>query len=203
MNNTVPNIISKILDESKVDNPWVNSPYKVLLDLTIDGRGKVGEVICSEACKINPILTINEDISDVNAKGNNIHYDMKINNKYIEVKTAYRDGRNAWQHENLYKDSINCDYVLFVDFDYEGIHLSMFKTSDLPLSCDSEFFPGKHGTLRKNKDDGYKLDFSRRTFSNFENRHYQYLKAEDASLDNIGKFIGKELLYYDDIGVVS
>ncbi len=197
--NTIPNIISKILDESKVGNPWDNSPYKNLLRLTIDARGKVGEVISSEACKTNPALEINEDISDVNAKGDNTHYDIKVNNKYIEVKTAYRDSNNAWQHENLYKNSDNCDYILFVDFDYEGIHFSIFKTSDLPLGCDSELFPGKHGTLRKNKDDGYKLDFSRRTLSNFKNKHYQYMSAEEATLENIGKFIGKELLNYDNV----
>lgn len=174
------------------DSPWNNSPYKELLDLTIDGRGWIGEQICSEACKTTS-LTIDEDVSDVNEKGVNTHYDIKINGEYIEIKTAYRDKNNQWQHENIYKNSNSCDRVLFIDFDYEGIYISMFKITDLPLKQDSIFFPNKHATLRQNKDDGYKLDFSRRTLSNFNNNHSQFFTSAEATFENIGKFIEKEL----------
>lgn len=189
-------IHNQLIKQDIGNTPWDNSPYKELLSLTVDSRGKVGERICSESCKTQPNIIIEEDISDVNAKGNNIHYDIKINGVYLEIKTSYRDKNNTWQHETIYKNSENCDAVLFIDFDYNGIHFSIFKTKDLPLGVDSMFFPNKHATLRKNHDDGYKLDFSRRTMINFNNNHYCYFSQDEVSLNNIGNFIAKELFTY-------
>lgn len=189
--------IVNLIDEKLLnkDNPWEDSPYKNLPLLTIDERGKVGEEICSYACKTTS-LVINEDITNKNAKGDNIHYDMRINGIYLEIKTAYRDSSNTWQHERIYKNSECCDAVAFIDFDYHGIYISLFKIEDLPMQKDSQFFPRKHATLRKNQDDGFKLDFSRRTFSNFKNRHSIYFSEEEATFENIGKFIEKELKNY-------
>ena len=179
--------------ESEDNSPWKDSPYKELLDLTIDGRGWVGEQICSLSCKTSDKISIEEDVSDVNEKGANTHYDIKINGEYIEIKTAYRDKSNSWQHENIYKNSSFCDRVLFIDFDYDGIRVSMFKTVELPLGISAPLFPNKHATLRQNKDDGYKLDFSRRTFDNFKGNHYKFFTAKEATYENIGKFIASEM----------
>ena len=192
----IPELIHEEKIKQNTNNPWETSPYKEFPELTIDARGKIGERICSISCKTKSNIIIEEDISDVNAKGNNTHYDIKINGKYIEVKTSYRDKNDNWQHENIYKNSEHCDAVLFIDFDYHGIHFSLFKTKDLPLSTDSPFFPSKHATLRKNKDDGYKLDFSRRTISNFKNNHYIFLSENNVTFDEIGNFIEKELFNY-------
>lgn len=180
----------------KETNPWETSPYKNLLLLTIDERGHLGEEIFSNACHTTTSLTVNEDISNKNTKDNNKHYDIVVNNSYIEIKTAYRDGRNQWQHEGIYKNTDYCDIVAFIDFDYHGIYFSIFKTIDLPLGQDSEFFPNKHGTLRKNHINDFKLDFSQTTFQKFNNRHSIFLSEKEATFENIGKFIEKELLNY-------
>lgn len=188
--------IETAYEEQERNNAWANSPYYKLTLLTIDARGKVGEKICSNSIKTQADLIIDEDISDKNVKGENSHYDMIVNGKYIEIKTAYRDKNNAWQHETIYKNSNKCDAVIFLDFDYDGCYISCFKVCDLPLGCDSKFFPNKHATLRKNKDDGFKLDFSRRTFDNFNNEHSHYFSAEEANEENIGSFLREEIFNY-------
>ena len=180
---------------------WADSPYRELLKLTIDQRGKIGEKIISDAIHQanNPRINVEEDITDVNLKGDGNHYDIKINGQLIEIKTAYRGAGDSWQHENLYKSAATMS--LFLDFDYHGIYISIFPQTILPLGKDSEVFGRKHGTLRQNKDDGYKLDFSLTTFKNFakyDNTYSIYLDADEASLEDIGNFITERILMYVD-----
>lgn len=180
-------------------DPWNNSPYKDLLKLTIDQRGKIGENIVSEAIKQanNINICIEEDVSDVNTKGDGVHYDIKVNGQLIEIKTAYRGTSNTWQHENLYKTAATMS--LFLDFDYHGIYVSLIPEDILPLGKDSKVFGRKHGTLRQNKDDGYKLDFSLTTFKNFAaygDTYSTYFDADEASLEDIGIFITERILAY-------
>ena len=187
--------------ECVTKNPWEDSPYKELVKLTLDARGKIGEEIVSAAIKRanNANIVIEEDVSDVNAKGDGIHYDIKVNGQLIEVKTAYRGTANSWQHENLYKTA--ADMTIFIDFDYHGIYISIFPEFVLPLGKDSEVFGRKHGTLRQNKTDGYKLDFSLTCFKNFakyDDAYSIYLDASKANLEDIGIFITERILTYVD-----
>jgi hypothetical protein len=189
------------IKEQASKDPWSDSPYKELLKLTIDQRGKIGECIISEAIKQaqNTRICIEEDISDVSAKGDGVHYDIRVNGQMIEIKTAYRGTGNSWQHENLYKTAATMS--IFLDFDYHGIYVSIFPEHILPLNKDSEVFGRKHGTLRKNKDDGYKLDFSLTTFKNFakyDNIYSTYFDADNVSLKDIGVFITERILAYVD-----
>lgn len=189
------------IKEQASKDPWSDSPYKELLKLTIDQRGKIGECIISEAIKQaqNTRICIEEDISDVSAKGDGVHYDIRVNGQMIEIKTAYRGTGNSWQHENLYKTAATMS--IFLDFDYHGIYVSIFPEHILPLSKDSEVFGRKHGTLRQNKDDGYKLDFSLTTFKNFakyDNMYSTYFEADSVNLKDIGIFITERILAYVD-----
>lgn len=189
------------IKEQESKDPWNDSPYKELLKLTIDQRGKIGESIVSEAIKQanNNRIYIEEDVSDVNAKGVGVHYDIKVNGQLIEIKTAYRGTGNSWQHENLYKTAATMS--LFLDFDYNGIYVSIIPEDILPLGKDSEVFGRKHGTLRQDKSDGYKLDFSLATFkyfANYGNKYNTYFDADEASLEDIGIFITERILAYVD-----
>ncbi len=165
------------------DNPWNNSPFKTLLTLSIDGRGKVGEEIISQAFHAIP-CNIQEDITDVN-DGNK--YDMKVNNYTIEVKTAYRDTRNSWQHENIYRNA-NVDYIIFIDFDYQNVIISCVPTSIIPFDEKDKIF-GKKATLRKAKDDGYKFDFSRRTHQNLINNNLAQVFSQTATKEELGEWL--------------
>ena len=165
------------------DNPWDNSPFKTLLTLSIDGRGKVGEEIISQAFHAIP-CNIQEDITDVN---NGNKYDMKVNNYTIEVKTAYRDTRNSWQHENIYRNA-NVDYIIFIDFDYQNVIISCVSTSIIPFDKKDKIF-GKKATLRKAKDDGYKFDFSRRTHQNLINNNLAQVFSQTVTKEELGEWL--------------
>lgn len=189
-------------EEQSNNNPWHDSPYKDFLNLTIDARGKLGEKIISQAISKsgNTEIVIEEDISDVNSKGDGVHYDMKVNGLLIEIKTAYKGKNNNWQHENLYVSA--ADMSIFLDIDYQGLYVTIVPENLLPLGKDSPIFgTRKHGTLRKNKDDGYKLDFSQTTMKNFftyGNDYCKYFDASEASLEDIGHFITERICAYAD-----
>jgi hypothetical protein len=187
--------------EKENNDPWQDSPYRDFLNLTLDTRGKLGEQIISQALSNsgNANIIIEEDTSDVNVKGDGVHYDMKINGLLIEIKTAYRGKNNNWQHENLYVSA--ADMSIFLDIDYQGLYITVIPEKLLPLGKDSPIFGRKHGTLRKNKDDGYKLDFSQTTLKTFFTHGEDYCKYFDeseASLENIGQFIAERICAYAD-----
>ena len=148
--------------EKENNDPWQDSPYRDFLNLTLDTRGKLGEQIISQALSNsgNANIIIEENTSDVNVKGDGVHYDMKINGLLIEIKTAYRGKNNNWQHENLYVSA--ADMSIFLDIDYQGLYITVIPEKLLPLGKDSPIFGRKHGTLRKNKDDDINLIFLKR-----------------------------------------
>lgn len=149
--------------QAHIDNPWENAKFKDIYYMTNDGRGEFGEKLISEIfheCG----YTIDEDVSNVNIHPDG-HYDIKVNGKRIEVKTSCLSSSLMWQHEPLYKKNV-CDGVIFIDFAYDVFYITMVKNDELPLDKSVEkLFGRKHGTLRKNKDDGYKLDFSYTTIN--------------------------------------
>lgn len=187
--------------EKENNDPWHDSPYQDFLNLTLDTRGKLGEQIISQAISNsgNSNVIIEEDVSDVNVKGDGVHYDMKINGLLIEIKTAYRGKGNSWQHENLYVSA--ADMSIFLDIDYQGLYVTVVPENLLPLGKDSPIFGRKHGTLRQNKDDGYKLDFSPTTIKTlcaYGEDYCKYFDESEASLENIGQFIAERICAYAD-----
>lgn len=152
-------MMNDIYNASQKDNPWINSSYEKINALTNDARGKFGEQLISAVFHQIP-CRIDQDISD-NSVHPDGHYDLKVDGVRIEVKTSAN--LKNWQHEPLYAEDM-CDVVIFVDFTPESYNVSFILSDDLPLGKNSPLMPNKHGTLRKNKDDGYKLDFSKKTF---------------------------------------
>lgn len=178
----------KLINNAKIEqennnNPWNNSPFKELLTLKIDYRGLVGERAISQAFHSIP-CNIEEDITNVN---NGDRYDIKVNGYTIEIKTAYRDSNNSWQHENIYKNA-NVDYIIFIDFDYQDVIISMIPTSIIPFDKKDTIF-GKKATLRKGKEDGYKFDFSRKTHQNLINNNLAKVFPSDITSEELGKWI--------------
>lgn len=162
MINLIPDINEHYHTFQKQDN-WEQSDLCFLKKMENDVRGKFGELLISRWLHKIPDCIMEQDVSD-NSKHDDGHYDLKACGQRIEVKTSCLS-TNCWQHEPLYKENA-CDIVFFLDFSYNNMcYFSIVRSIDLPLGRDSDIMPGKHGTLRKNKDDGYKLDFSFKTLS--------------------------------------
>lgn len=140
---------------------WENAKFKYLKKMENDTRGEFGEKFISNILHLDNYFVFEMDTTN-NSTHNDGHYDLKVNGKRIEIKTSCCTGSGVWQHEPLYSND-KCDLVIFVDFDYDEFHITVVESSDLPLGKESPLFPRKHATLRKNKDDGYKLDFSKTT----------------------------------------
>ena len=183
------NLINTFCEENKPEAIWEDSPFKGVKELTNDARGKLGELMMSKVFHYLD-YNIESDVSDNNIKPDG-HYDLKIDGHRIEVKTAC--AIDQFQHEPIYKADVY-DIAIFIDFTYDKYWVSICKREDVPLGKDSELFGGKrgkHGTLRKNRDDGWKLDFSRTTIKGFLNRGCAETFDENSSVEEIANFINK------------
>lgn len=192
----IPEVIENVYEAHKSDDIWADSPFKRMKELTIDHRGKVGEQLVENALKSIDILplVITETITDVNNKGDNVHYDLKLNNALIEIKTALKGSKNdSWQHENVYPSPI-CDISIFLDFDIQNLYISIVPNNLLPLGKDSILFGRKHGTVRQNHIDVFKLDFSRTTLNTLSNANHCRSFSADATAQEIGLYIKETLL---------
>ena len=85
----------------------------------------------------------------------------------------------------------------------DGIYFAVILENQLPLDdYNKELFGRKKATLRQNKDDGYKLDFSATTYKTLMSHDDNYAKffvAEEASLFDIGSFIAERILSYVEL----
>ena len=179
------NLINTFCEEHKPVDIWTNSPFRGVKELVNDHRGELGESMMS---KVFHFLNyeINDDVTNKNAKPDGI-YDLKVENQRIEVKTTC--AKDNFQHEPLYEADV-CDIVIFVDFSYDRYWVSICKREDLPLGKDSKkLFNGRHGSLRKNKDDGWKLDFSFATIKTLVKQGYAHVFDEKSSVEDIANFI--------------
>lgn len=172
-------------------DPWENATFSIIKKMENDVRGSFGEKIISEA-----LHQINELSFDMDYTNKSIHedghYDIKINGLRIEIKTSCRTVASVWQHEPLYADS-SCDIVIFIDFDYDDFYISIVDCNDLPLGHTSCLFPNKKGTLRKNKNDGYKLDFSRKNINNLVDLGLSKKFTAKATIEDITSFVGEKV----------
>ena len=166
---------------------WIGKPFEELARMKSDSRGKYGEILFSliiHHLKWN----IELDTSDKNQHEDGT-YDIKANNKRIEVKTACYS--NSFQHEPLYTEEENkCDIVVFFDFYYDKFYISIVKTNELPLNKTNKFlFNGLHGHLRPTKKDGYKLDFSLTTLKTLEKAKRCKTFSSDVTLEEMASFV--------------
>lgn len=181
---SITNLIHNFYEENKKESAWENSPFKEIKLLENDKTGELGEKIASNV--FNSLkYNIQEDTSTKTIRADG-HYDLKVENKRVEIKTSCYS--HSFQHEPLYREDL-CDIVIFIDFYYDKFFITIVKNSDLPLGRKSIIFGAKKGTLRKNKDDGYKLDFSLKLLQKLkENKVSESFKASN-SIKDISLFI--------------
>lgn len=176
-------------EKTHCTSPWETALFKDVYNMTNDARGAFGEQLISGT--IHALgWEIQCDVTNKNVHDDG-HYDIKANNHRMEVKTSCLS--NSYQHEPLYKENV-CDYVIFIDFYYDKFYVSVVKNEELPLDKDNKtLFGRKHGTLRRNKDDGYKLDFSPATIQQLTKAKRCKVFYDDTTVEDIATFL-KELI---------
>lgn len=114
------------LNKTKVKinkNIWEGSHFEGLKNMEIDTSGKVGEILLSTFLESDNNVVFNGD-SNTNAEDGK--YDMKVNNKRVEVKTARIGSGNTFQHEHL-KNTDECDVYVFIDFEPNCFYISIMN----------------------------------------------------------------------------
>ena len=147
----------------KEENPWDSSPFHFIVNATLDERGSWGEKFLFELCKEKEIEVSWDDASNTNQI--NGTYDLLIEDKRVEVKTAYRGKNNSWQHEGILSDSVY-DTLVLIDIDYDCIHINMIPQSHIakyaPTGEKDPIFKKKY-TQRQKEEGKFKFDFSQTT----------------------------------------
>ena len=124
--------IKEQLEIQQADERWGQSPFADIDRLKADHSGKAGEVFIDKLCDVLKI----PKVYDGDLIADDGHYDIIINGKLVEIKTAREGKGKTFQHENLRDEG--CDYWLFVDVTPDNIYITVLKSSDWDL----------HGTNR-------------------------------------------------------
>lgn len=134
------------------DSDWVGSPFAAINHLKPDHSGKVGELFVKRLCDgLGVACVYNEDINDQDDGT----YDVLMNGKRVEIKTARLGKQKGFQHESLRAEG--CDYYMFLDITADCFYVTVCEKFD--MSCQHPVL-GRKPHLRKGASDVYKLDFS-------------------------------------------
>jgi hypothetical protein len=180
-------IIEEEYDYQESGSHWYDSTFEKIDKLKNDHSGKCGEKLIRDLCKENNIAHVyEEDIID--SEG---HYDIIINNKRVEIKTARLGKQGAFQHENLKNDGN--DYYMFVDVVPNGFYITVMDSQKTNLTERHEII-GRKPHLRDATTGVYKFDFSAKNLQKGIQAGIT-MKVDDATpVDCIGDFIKRTIL---------
>ncbi|RLA74287.1 MAG: hypothetical protein DRG11_05355 [Epsilonproteobacteria bacterium] len=160
-------ILDKIDDITKRKKPpkfvWKDSTYEdIKYRLSLDDRGQIGEELLADV-----FIDENRFVVDYqkNITSTDKGYDIIINNKKIEVKTAtITTNSGNFQHEHLQIDR-DFDMIFFVDIAPNQVFLTAVKKADVIWSkkrTDSK----KKRPLHRRPNGDYKCDFTIKHITN-------------------------------------
>ena len=117
----IENILNHLLNESGSD--WKNAPLSDYKSLEIDKRGSFGERLIKDAMtpRVRRIEYNDGDQGD---------WDLKIENKKLEIKTSSIDKSGKFQNEGLKKYG-NYDAVVFVGVEPEFVNIKCVKKENI------------------------------------------------------------------------
>jgi len=166
-------------------NVWDENIFEKVEKLKNDYSGKLGEKYIYSICKL---LSINIDYEeDVNSKDGT--YDVKINGKKVEIKTARMSNNGAFQHEGL--RNYGCDYYLFLDIFPDKFYITILPKFDLNNACS---ITGRKPHLRKGSSDIFKFDFNEKIILNCLKTGYSLEINKEIESSSIDSFINKIIL---------
>lgn len=179
--------INEVVEIQDSHDAWANSKYEFIDKLKADFSGKVGEVYLKKLC--DNLSIESEDYGDVNSRDNG-HYDITINGKRVEVKTARLGKQGSFQHENLIVDKDVLDYFAFVDIEPNRFYLTVIKRETFKLG-------EKHSVLNKTitvrKSGATKLDFSKTTIKKGLSAGVTIV-VDDLSNEEIKRFLTEKIV---------
>jgi len=146
----IQSIGNTLLDRQNSSNEWHGAALESINDLKPDYAGKVGEFLIQQLCVTGTVKC--EYDEDKNSKDGT--YDIKINDKKVEIKTARLGVQGAFQHETLKADGY--DYLLFVDITPDYFYVTVLPRFDM-----KQRHPviGRTPHPRKGTSDVFKFDF--------------------------------------------
>jgi hypothetical protein len=146
----IQSIGDDLLRRQNGSNEWHDSTLEAINDLKPDYAGKVGERLIQQLCMSGLIKC--EYTEDKNSTDGT--YDIKMNDKKVEIKTARLGVNGSFQHETL--KTSGYDYILFVDITPNYFYITLLPRFDM-----NERHPiiGRKPHPRKGTSDVFKLDF--------------------------------------------
>ena len=171
--------------------------------MEIDPRGRFGENLINEILSNDSYFTIEYD-GDANTHRANGIYDITINTKRVEIKTAtIGTNKNTFQHENL-KNEDKCDAYLLIDVGRDFIFLTFLRkdfnfedhTSNKPkIPIFSSAKSKKSGATFHNRPgtDNFKLTLCSDTSLEFSKEKGTSVKIESDDVKIIFDFLKKFL----------
>lgn len=182
--------IEKVFRSQYENDEWIKGDYFKMNQLKPDNSGKVGELTISEICKKLNIPYKYEE----NKNSRDGTYDIIINNKMIELKTARKSFEKFnFQHECLHRKVIY-DYFAFLDIYPTGqIIFTLIKNQEM---CWNSKIPVLNRTphLRRGTDDVYKLDFGRKQHIQLINNNMAIDLSSCSEQQFLNFFISRQVL---------
>ena len=186
--NTPLNLFKKIIGEEykkqEICNNWTDSNYEIINLLKNDHSGKTGEKMISQVCIHNNIDSKYDE--DINSKDGT--YDIIIQNKKVEIKTARFGLSKSFQHENLRNDG--SDYYLFIDVKPQYYYITIIPHFDLSKKCN---IMERTPHLRKGSDNVYKFDFGEPNIIKSTQKGFTIKVEDSTTFEEIGNFIRNKI----------
>lgn len=169
------NTLDIIKEEILSRDYWIGSPFEFLAQRGgADDTGKWGEMFMCQMISVLTYFNI-EWGGDSNKRGDGT-YDLWFfltgKKTRIEVKSSRFGKTETWQHENIIRYGDPCDKLVFVDFEYSTVWITILDYKNVPPTTLTElYFDCKHpafgttpclrdGKTSKSRKDKYKWDFS-------------------------------------------
>ena len=191
------NINETLINYPHTNEVWYKSPFKGLKEVSNDDRGEWGEDFLQKLISDVTELSVTWDGNNNTSNDDGI-YDIKVNKKRTEVKTATvgynkktKKVTNTYQHENIYEEDI-WDNLLLLDIKPEGFYITHIEYNDM------YFGDEVHPILKKKSTkhlSAWKFDTSRAVLQRgLENGYTIYVEVNSDgtfSTENIGDFFEK------------
>lgn len=162
------NTLNDMEEEILSRDYWVGSQFEFLATRGgADDTGKWGEMYLFNLISALTYFDVQWD-ADKNTSYDDGTYDLwfVLNGKKIriEVKSSRLGQYKSWQHENLISKNDPCDKVVFVDFEYDTVYITILDQHTEMFFHEKHPVFGTTPTLRDkstsgSRKDKYKWDF--------------------------------------------